>query len=121
MFPHIQENGVYWCEDIETSYRRAWGGGLRRSGTFVEFSKNLIDHLHAWHWEKPAPNPYSLHRCAHSLCFYNNVLVIEKRPCSEPEYVRKGRSTIPDWDPPPTFYQRVLGKLKYWGLLPKRE
>lgn len=30
MFPHIKHNGVYWCEDLHTSYWRNFGGGLSK-------------------------------------------------------------------------------------------
>src|SRR5215212_3180411 len=50
LFPHVQPNGVYLCEDLHTSYHEKWDGGMRRPGTFIEFSKVLIDALHGWYF-----------------------------------------------------------------------
>ncbi|MGX2982829.1 hypothetical protein [Helicobacter sp. 23-1045] len=27
MYPHIKHDGIYWCEDLHTSYWKAYGGG----------------------------------------------------------------------------------------------
>ena len=35
-----------------TSYWFYFGGGYRRNGTFIEYSKNLIDQLNAFHSEQ---------------------------------------------------------------------
>ena len=49
LFDHVKENGVNLCEDMHTSYWIEFGGGLRRRGTFVEYSKRLIDRLNSYH------------------------------------------------------------------------
>jgi hypothetical protein len=48
-FTSIAENGVYLCEDVHTSYWSKYGGGYKKSGTFIEYSKNFIDYINAWH------------------------------------------------------------------------
>ena len=48
MFERISEQGYYVCEDISTSYWLEYGGGCRKSRKFVEYSKNFVDHIHAW-------------------------------------------------------------------------
>jgi hypothetical protein len=53
MFPRIDGNGVYLCEDMITSYWPDYGGGLRKRGTFVEYSKAFIDCINAWHARQP--------------------------------------------------------------------
>ena len=62
LFNHIKEDGVYLCEDIHTSYWLYFGGGFKRRGTFVEFSKNFIDQLNAFHSEHKQlrPNKFTL-------------------------------------------------------------
>jgi len=42
LFPHIKEDGVYLCEDLHTSYWPKFGGGYKKEGTFIEYSKNFI-------------------------------------------------------------------------------
>ncbi len=91
LFRHVDDNGVYLCEDMHTSYRTAWGGKYKGSGTFVEYSKNFIDSLNAWHSKIPwyskrqrMPRINEFTRTAHSLHYYDSVLVIEKRPMQPP-------------------------------------
>ena len=47
LFPLVADSGVYLIEDLHTSYWPKWGGGVRRKGTFIEYSKDFIDRLHA--------------------------------------------------------------------------
>ncbi|NET10324.1 MAG: hypothetical protein F6K16_37620 [Symploca sp. SIO2B6] len=49
MFSHISDNGVYICEDLHTSYWQEFGGGYKNPASYIEYSKNLIDYLNAWH------------------------------------------------------------------------
>ena len=49
LFDHVQDKGVYLCEDMHTSYWIKFGGGYRRSGSFIEYSKNFVDYINAWH------------------------------------------------------------------------
>jgi hypothetical protein len=96
LFPHVDANGVYLCEDLHTSYWRKWGGGLRRRNTFIEFSKNLIDQLNAWHSKQPwrlRVNDFT--RSAYSMHYYDSVLVIEKRAMHAPEHRKTGEPIFP--------------------------
>ena len=54
LFDCVKEDGVYLCEDIHTSYWLSYGAGYKTRGTFVEYSKNFIDHLNAYHSEQQA-------------------------------------------------------------------
>jgi hypothetical protein len=108
LFPRIDPHGVYLCEDLHTSYWRKWGGGHRRRGTFIEYSKNFIDQLHAWHTHQPRRlNVGEFTRTVHSLHYYDSILVIEKRPITKPINVSTGNRGIPNPVHPPTFLKRV--------------
>jgi hypothetical protein len=113
MFPAVAADGVYLCEDTHTSYWRRWGGGLRRRGSFIEHSKRLIDQLHAWHSHQPrrfAVDTFT--RSAHSIHFYDSVVVIEKRPMQRPEHRKTGVLQWPDrGDAPPHWWQRLHRRL----------
>jgi len=102
LFPHVSDDGVYVCEDLHTSYWGDYGGGLRRKGTFIELSKGLIDEIHAWHSRSPRLAVTDFTRTAHSLHFYDSVLVIEKRRLTPPETVQSGDDLIAysDWGSP---------------------
>jgi len=98
LFPHISPHGIYLCEDLHTSHWREWGGGFRRRGTFVEYSKQCIDWLHAWHSRQPGRLPVTqFTRSVDSLHYYDSILVIEKRPREKPFVVRSGTPSIPGY------------------------
>jgi len=97
LFPHVAADGVYLCEDLHTSYWPTYGGGYRSPTSFIEYSKNFIDYINAWHAEEPEalrqpgspPRSSGLSvsaftRSAHSLHYYDSVLVIEKRQMTPP-------------------------------------
>lgn len=85
IYPHIQPNGIYICEDVHTSLWPDYGGGYRREGTFLEYGKALVDHLYAWHSRDPeALAVDKITTSTHSIHFYDSVLVLEKRPMERP-------------------------------------
>jgi len=91
LYPHIQPHGIYLCEDMHTSFLARWGGGHRREGTFLEYSKALIDRLYAWYSEDPAHfSVDSVTQSTFALHFYDSVLVIEKRPMRPPTASKTG-------------------------------
>ena len=53
LFPAIAQDGLYLVEDLHTSYWREFGGAYRNPFSFVEFSKQLVDQLNAWHSRDP--------------------------------------------------------------------
>jgi hypothetical protein len=98
LFPHVQPHGVYLCEDLHTSYIADYGGGHRKEGTFIERAKTLVDSLHGFHGGKPlvdtALRADDFTRSAHSVHFYDSVVVVEKRPMSEPKSLRVGQPSF---------------------------
>ena len=91
LFPRIDKNGVYLCEDLLTSYRPNFGGGYKDPNSFIEYSKNFIDYIHAWHSHDKARldvNPFT--RSARALHYYDSVLVIEKREMIAPSHMKTG-------------------------------
>lgn len=94
LYPHLQPHGVYLCEDLHTSYFSDYGGGLRREGTFVEFSKTLIDRLHAWSTTQPGQELDPIAYTTFALHFYESVMVVEKRPIDPPQRSTTGRPSF---------------------------
>jgi len=103
LYPHIQPHGLYLCEDIHTSYAPNYDGGYRREGTFIEYSKGLIDRLYAWWSFEPERFVIDdLTRSTYALHFYDSVLVIEKKPITTPAESVTGQPSF--WttgQPPP--------------------
>jgi len=91
LFPYISPNGVYLCEDLHTSYWPPYGGGYKKNDTFIEYSKNFIDYINAWHIEPTGMlNVTDFTKSVHSLHYYDSILVIEKRQIEKPFTVMTG-------------------------------
>jgi cephalosporin hydroxylase len=106
LFPCIDQNGLYLCEDLHTSYWPDFGGGYKGRGTFIEYSKNFIDYIHAWHSRQTdLLGVTEFTRSVHSLHYYNSILVIEKRPIEKPFHLKTGKRAIPG------FGNSFLGQL----------
>lgn len=96
LFGHIKEDGVFLCEDLHTSYWLEYGGGHKRSGTFIEYSKNFIDLLNAYHSEQQSLQPTKFTESVDSLHFYDSILVIEKKKRSAPKQITSGQESFND-------------------------
>jgi hypothetical protein len=94
LFDHITPNGVYACEDLHTSYWDEFGGGYKRKGTFIEYSKDFIDYINAFHSKTDALKENSFTRSVHSLHYYDSMLVIEKKKMVKPEMVKSGKKAL---------------------------
>jgi hypothetical protein len=107
LFDHIKDDGIYLCEDLHTSYWIKFGGGHKRAGTFIEYSKNFIDLLNAHHSEQSALAVDDFTRKAFSVHFYDSVLVILKRNMQKP---RREITGVPSFEyviASPNFFQKM--------------
>jgi hypothetical protein len=115
LFDHIKPDGVYLCEDLHTSYWDDYGGGYKLPGNFIEYSKELIDKLNAWHYKK-ASEVDSFTRSANSMHYYDSMLVIEKQPRKEPSTSRTGTIYLTESEQPA---QNTASKPKLKSLFKK--
>lgn len=97
LYSAVQAHGVYLVEDLLTSYRvqPPFDAGYKNPGTFIEYAKNFIDKLHAWHTQEPevfAVDAFT--RSTFGLHFYDSVLVIEKRPIEKPYHIKTGKPSF---------------------------
>ncbi len=78
LFDLVDDDGIYLCEDLHTSYMEQYGGGYKKE-TFIEYSKNLIDFLHAQYSETDdlVRNKYSDR--IKSVTYYDSMVFIEKK------------------------------------------
>jgi len=90
LFGHVKDGGVYLCEDIHTSYWLRFGGGHKRRGTFIEYSKNFIDYLNAWYSEQNSLKAGKFTEYVDSVHYYDSILVIEKKKREKPVNERTG-------------------------------
>ncbi len=90
LFDHVKDQGVYLCEDLHTSYWIEYGGGHKRQGTFIEYSKNFIDQLNAHHSDQMGFGPSSFTQSVDSIHFYDSILVVEKKKRDKPYHEKTG-------------------------------
>lgn len=93
LFDHIKNDGIYLCEDIHTSY---WlpGGGYKRRGTFIEYTKNFIDYLNAYHSEQKCFKVNNFTKSVDSIHYYDSIIVIEKKQREKPHEEMTGNMTF---------------------------
>ena len=94
MYDHVKADGLYLCEDTHSSYILEYGGGIKRRGTFMEYSKNLIDYLNAFHSRQKNFTPNSFTKSADSIHFYDSIVVVEKRNRTKPVDLKSGTESF---------------------------
>ncbi|MES2351589.1 MAG: class I SAM-dependent methyltransferase [Pseudomonadota bacterium] len=93
---HLKDGGVYLCEDTHTSYWPGFfGGGYRQPGTFIEYTKSLLDQLTAWHSHDPALQPNEFTRSCFAVHYYDSMVFFEKRAVPQPHARMKGTPSFP--------------------------
>jgi hypothetical protein len=98
LYQKVREGGVYIVEDTHTSYWYEFKGGLKKPGTFIEYSKNLVDSLYDEHVRdrnKLIINGITKH--VNSISFYDSIVVFEKLERKKPFHIKKGTETIQPW------------------------
>lgn len=80
LYPAVSPNGIYLVEDLHTSYWEEYGGGYKKKESFIEYAKEFIDSINAWHSHDPELTPSNLTKTATGIHFYDSVIVIEKYP-----------------------------------------
>jgi SAM-dependent methyltransferase len=110
LFDHVKPDGVYLCEDMHTSYWTRWGGGFKRKGSFIEYTKSFIDKLNAFNSRERSLKADSFTHSVDSLHFYDSMLVIEKKPREAPAARQTGEITLSG--PQPEYTGLALVKLK---------
>ncbi|MBO3699737.1 class I SAM-dependent methyltransferase [Roseivirga sp. E12] len=115
LFDHVKEDGIYLCEDTHSSYMYEYGGGYRRRGTFIEFSKRFIDYIHAFHSQQRSLKPDSFTKSVDSVHYYDSIVVIEKQkrqpPFDEQTGIESYKSTYQNSPPKyKALIKKVIGK-----------
>ena len=97
LFPAISDNGVYICEDTHTSYWASFGGGYRKPGTFIEYMKNKVDEMNAFHNRENTAGfeVTDFTRTVKGMHFYDSLTVIEKGRREPPSIKHTGRQRLP--------------------------
>jgi len=93
LWPAVAEGGVYLVEDLHANYWPEYDGGLRRDGSFIEFTKGLVDDLHAFHTDELEPSEWT--KSVGGLHVYDSVVVLDREQRSAPVSRMTGRPTFP--------------------------
>jgi len=93
LYPRLHKSGVYMVEDLHTAYWPEYGGGVRRSGSFIELCKDLIDELNA-DWSRGALPPTDFTKSTASMHFYDSLAVFERGLHIKKYAPRIGKETI---------------------------
>ena len=88
LFPRLSQGGVYICEDLHTNYWRGWfQGGYRRSTTFIETCKRLVDDIHS---DFHSRGSSAISDEIVGIHFYNSMIVIDKGLHERPSHIQIG-------------------------------
>lgn len=79
IYPRMAKGGVYFAEDLCTSYWPEFGGGHRKPGTFIEHAKDRIDDLNAVHSKEPGFVRSQFSDITDSMHVYCGAIVFERR------------------------------------------
>jgi len=112
LFDHIKDDGVYLCEDVHTSYHLTFGGGHKRRGTFVEYSKKFIDYLNAYHSKQRSLKVNTFTKTVDSIHYYDSIVVIEKRKREKPYHEKTGNSSFQNVGPRSSSTKIFMNKIK---------
>jgi len=95
LFSTLTKNGIYVCEDCHTSYWDDYRGGYKDSRSFIEFSKELIDQVNAYHSKsKPDFSQDFYTRNIEFIHFYDSMVVFKRSRRSKPFMKKTGQI---DW------------------------
>jgi len=90
LFGALREGGVYLCEDTFTSYWLKYGGGYKRRSTYIEYMKNIVDDLHAYHSRQKRFKVTEYTKSISSVSFYNGIVVVKKGNQAPPRELKSG-------------------------------
>ena len=110
LFDKIKNDGVYLCEDVHTSYWLSYGGGSNRMGTFIQFTKKLIDKLNAFHSEENSLQVDSFTKSAKSIHYYDSIVVIEKGIITKPTSKMTGHYSFNE-KIKKSFFEKIIVRL----------
>ena len=83
LYPYLNDNGVYLCEDTHTSYWHGFGGGLKKPESFIEYSKNFIDLMHAHYNNQEIYSdiklPLDFRQNTFCISYYDSIVVLDKK------------------------------------------
>ncbi|MDC0480052.1 class I SAM-dependent methyltransferase [Candidatus Marinimicrobia bacterium] len=98
LYQMVDTPGTILIEDVHTSYWKEYGGGFRKKGTFIQYSKDLVDSLNENHIRsdgffrsnKKMVLDNQFNSDFYSMSFYDSIVAIEKKEKEIPRPIRIG-------------------------------
>jgi demethylmacrocin O-methyltransferase len=86
LFNHLKNGGLYFIEDIQTSYLREFGGDgfyLQNKKTIINYFKGIIDKINHKEIENPFYKIDEIAKNVTEVHFYHNLIVIKLKNVSK--------------------------------------
>ena len=85
LFPHLSKNGIYFIEDLHTSYWNTHGGGYNSKNNFFNDTViDLINDMHRWYHLHSLKKPIISKACS-AIHIYDSIIVLEKNQTFKPQ------------------------------------
>lgn len=90
LYPQMSPYGVYMVEDVSCTYKKRYNGGLKQPGSFMEYTKDLLDTINFAHLKQYSKkDPFG--NSTHSINIYDSMVVFERRPKAHLQWARTGK------------------------------
>lgn len=118
LYMKVKNGGYYFVEDTHTSYWDQFHGGVKKQGSFIEKSKDLIDSLYEHHvFDKNEILINEITQHINAISFYDSIVVFEKSLRPKPFHKQIGKKTITPFQPTdekkqeePTFWEKFISR-----------
>ena len=96
LWPRLSARGVYLCEDTHANYWPTFSGGYLETSSFIEYTKRLIDRMHAWYVDdERLDRDETFARECRGIHIYDSMVVFEKDTTrGEPFHTMVGKRKI---------------------------
>jgi hypothetical protein len=115
LFPKLKNGGVYFIEDVQTSYYLSDGGDgfyLKNNKTAINFFKNIVDKIHQVEHENPYSKSDYFSKNITEIRFYLNLIMIKKDYNSTKSHILI-KNQKPVTGTSIIILRKVLKKIKY--------
>jgi len=109
LFNKLKPKGVYLVEDTHTSYINEYGGGYKRIGTFIEYSKKFADVVNGFHINSKNSLIAKYKNSVKSVHFYDSIVVFIKDEIKQPFSEISGSVIVPYLNTPTKI--KVIDKI----------
>jgi hypothetical protein len=89
LFDFLKEDGLYICEDLQTSYWPRYGGSrinLNKKNTSLSFFKTLVDSGNYESYDRPFYKKSKFDGKIKFVHFFQNLVIIKKGPTNNLQY-----------------------------------